>query len=280
MNDERYEAGPFEAGDIPFRIETNQPQLAARVAATFRDLRVTEPRGAPVVFEALHRGVPPPANPWEVRRDGEPRQMAVTDSYVVAYLLWEINRLMFERTGARVHLHGAALVHAGHAVVLAGQSHAGKSTLAGWLTHRGWGFLTDEAALVDPDTLVVAPYWRPIGVRRPGPLDAIIAEQGLEGRQTDVLVPASAIGALASASPIACLVFPSLVPREPAEVTPVSPADALMELTQHFPGLVADGRAGFRRLVRLVEKVPAYTLRLYDLDDAEQTLRSLVNGVS
>ena len=80
----------------------------------------------------------------------------MADHYILPYLLWEISRLMFERTGERVHIHGAALVRDERAVVLAGRSHAGKSTLAAWLTFRGWGFLTDEAALVDPDALVVA----------------------------------------------------------------------------------------------------------------------------
>ena len=59
---------------------------------------------APVVFEAVHQGTPPPANPWAVWCDGEPRAMAVADSYVVIYLLWEIGRLLFDRTGEREKL--------------------------------------------------------------------------------------------------------------------------------------------------------------------------------
>jgi hypothetical protein len=274
---ERFRAGNFEAGGIAFVVETNRADLAARVADVFRDLLVSEPDVAAVAFEVMHRGVAPPANPWAVWRDGEPRQMTVADSYVVAYLVWEINRLMFEGTGDRVHLHGAAVVHDGRALVLAGRSHAGKSTLAGWLTHRGWGFLTDEAALVDPGTLIVWPYWRPIGVRRPGPLDAILDGVPRDGRaSSEVLVPASTVGALGQAAPLAAIVFPSLAEGEPASLTPLSPAATLVELTQHFPGLIAGGRAGFRRLARLVDAVPGYTLRLHDLDDAERALRALL----
>lgn len=273
---ERFHAGTFEAGGIAFTVETNRPGLAVLVGDVFRDLRVSAAGPSPVVFEVLHRGTPPPSNPWGVWRDAEPREMAVADSYVLAYLLWEISRLMFERVGDRVHLHGAALVRNGRAVVLAGRSGAGKSTLAGWLTHRGWGFLTDEAALVDPDTLVVWPFWRPIGVRRPGPLDSIVGDQASEGPgDAEMLVPASTIGALAPPAPLAGLAFPTLAPEEPATLSPLSPAAALVELTQHFPGLIAGGRVGFRRLARLVEAVPAYTLRFHDLDDAERTLHTL-----
>src|SRR5439155_2586390 len=211
---ERFHAGSFEAGEITFTVGTNRPGLAALVADVFRDLRVTDGGPSPVVFEVLHRGTPPPANPWGVWRDGEPRAMTVADSYVLVYLLWEISRLLFERTGDRVHLHGAALVHNGHAVVLAGRSHAGKSTLAGWLTHRGWGFLTDEAALVHPDTLIVSPFWRPINVRRPGPLDSIVGDAQAEGGgDAEVLVPASTIGVLAPAAPLTGIAFPSFTPE-------------------------------------------------------------------
>jgi hypothetical protein len=273
---ERFDAGFFEAGGIAFTVVTNRAAFAALVGDVFRDLRVSGGT-SPVVFEVLHRGVDPPSNPWGVWRDGEQREMTVSDDYVLTYLLWEVSRLMFERTGERVHLHGAALVHDGRAVVLAGRSRAGKSTLAGWLTHRGWGYLTDEAALVDPDTLIVSPFWRPINVRRPGPLDSIVAESSVDGSGgADVLVPASAIGSLAGATPLAGIAFPCYTTHDEAGFDPVTPAQALLELTQHYPGLIADGRAGFRRLARLVQAVPAYMLRFHGLDEAEQVLRTLV----
>ena len=275
---ERHQVGPFEAGGIGITIETNRPDFAALVADAFRDLQSAGGGPAPVRFVVLHNGAPPPANPWGVWRDGEPRETTVSDGYILTYLLWEISRLMFERTGRRVHLHGAALVHGDRALVLAGRTRAGKSTLAGWLTHRGWGFLTDEAALVDPETLLVAPFWRPINVRRPGPLEAVVPGPPDRAGQAEFLVPASTIGTLAAAAPLAVIAFPCYTEETRAALTPVSPATALMELTQHFPGLIADGRAGFRRLARLVDAVPAYTLGFGNLDDAEQALRALLAG--
>lgn len=274
----RIHVGSFEAGGVAFRIETNSSSLAARVGDTFRDLLVTESSSSPVEFEVRHQGSAPLTHPWGLWRDGAPRETTVADGYILAYLLWEVTRLMFERSGDRVHLHGAALALNGRALVLSGHSGTGKSTLAGWLTHRGWGFLTDEAALVDPDALVVSPFWRPIGVRRPGPLDPILPADlslGWGGRES--LVPASTIGALAEATRVAGIVFLSRAPGEPVVLSPLSPAATLVELTQHFPGLNELGRAGFRQLVRLVEEVPGYVFRYNDLDAAEKALRTLVS---
>jgi hypothetical protein len=277
---EQFRVGSFEAGGIPFTVETNRHDFAARVRDVFRDLRIADGGLSPVVFGVVDHETAPPAHPWSVSRDGEEREMTVADSYVLTYLLWEVTRLLFEQTGHRVHLHGAALVKDGMVVVLAGRSHAGKSTLAAWLTYRGWGFLTDEAALVDPETLIVSPFWRPINVRRPGPLDPILKERKLHGPlDAEVLVPASALGALADAAPLASIAFPCFTPKEQVGLSPMSPAAALVELTQHFPGLVAGGRAGFRWLARLVEAVPAYELRFHDLDDAEQVLRAVARKV-
>src|SRR5207248_11061960 len=235
---------------------TTDAEWVGRFNEVCRDLRVADGQPAPVVFEVLHHGSPATTHPWAVWRDGEPLETTVADHYILAYLLWEISRLMFERTGERVHIHGAALVRNEQAVVLAGRSHAGKSTLAGWLTYRGWGFLTDEAALVDPDALVVAPFWRPIGVRRPGPLDRILGDAVPE--EDEILVPASSIGVLAPPTPVVAIAFPLLSPNEQTALVPLSPAATLFELTRHFPGLIAGGRAGFRRLARLVTEVPGY----------------------
>ena len=273
---ERFAAGVFDAGGVAFTVETNRPAMAASIRAALRDLEIDASEGSPVVFEVLHGGTTAPANPWGVWRDGQPLEMTVADSYVLVYLLSEVTRLVFERTGDGIVLHGAALVRGDRALVLAGGSHAGKSTLAAWLTHRGWGFLTDEAAVVDRQALVVAPFWRPINVRRPGPLDALLADSR-PGEDAEVLLPASTIGRLAAEAPLARIVFPEFAPGEPAAARPLSPAAALVELTRHVPGLMTDGRVGFRRLAGLVADVPAHALAFHDLDEAERVLRTLVD---
>lgn len=272
------QAGSFVAGGIHFTVLTNRRTFADRVSAAFRDLRTDlETTNRPVQFKVLHSGKPPPANPWAVWRDDEACETTVADDYVLSYLLWEVTRLMFEHSGDRVHLHGAALAYDGRALVLPGESHAGKSTLAGWLTHCGWEYLTDEAALVDPRALTVEPFWRPIGVRRPGPLDPILAAADLNlGDATEGLVPASRIGNLGQRSSLAMIVYPALTPNGPTTVHALTAAEALVELTKHFPGLAESGRSGFTRLVELVRAVPAHRLRVGTLRDAESALRSLM----
>lgn len=51
-----------------------------------------------------------------------------------------------------------------HALVLHGQSTAGKSSLLLALLQRGWSFITDDTAVIDSDSMLLR-YFRPIGIR-------------------------------------------------------------------------------------------------------------------
>lgn len=272
-------AGIYSAGGIQCEVLTNRHQLATDVRFALRDLTADDSSGPAVSFHVLHSGKPPPANPWSLWRDHQACERTVANDYIVRYLMWEITRMVFERDD-RVTLHGAALALDGKGLVLPGRSHVGKSTLAGWLTHSGWGFLTDEAAIIDPDQLLIEPFWRPIGVRRPGPLEGVVDAGSVHvGDAAESLVPASSLGRLGSATPMSVMVFPELSPSGRNTLTPITAGEALAELTLHFPALVSAGRAGFNKLAGIVRQVPAYRLRFGPLDEAADTLRSLVTGL-
>lgn len=261
-------------------VETSSDELARTVERRFADLAADSSGGATghgTVFSVIRHDVAA-SHPWGVWRDGEPCETTITSGYVVPYVLWELTRLLLESTPPGVPIHAAAATHHGKALVLAGRTHAGKSTLAAWLTHRGWGFLTDEVAVLDldRDEPWVQPFWRPIGVRHGGPLDPLVERTPDE---TESLVPASSIGPLGAEAPLAALVMPHYSPGEASDLTRLSPAVALTELTRHLPTLRREGRLFFRSLVPVVQAVPAYSLRVDDLDEAEARLAALMDGM-
>ncbi len=77
---------------------------------------------------------------------------------VLPYLEWGINWRVIATRTEYVQLHAATLACEGQAVVLVGPSGTGKSTLAAGLLARGWSYLSDEFALIDPNTLHVHPF--------------------------------------------------------------------------------------------------------------------------
>ena len=269
----------FSVRSRRFVVETNSGDLACTVEARFTDLAApdNDSAGPKTVFSVIRHNVPE-SHPWGVWRDSEPCETTITSGYVVPYILWEITRLLLESTPPGVPIHAAAATRVGKALVLAGRTHAGKSTLAAWLTHRGWAFLTDEVAVLDLDRDYpwVQPFWRPVGVRHGGPLDQLVDRTP---EQTESLVPASSIGTLGFEAPLAAFVMPHYWPGNGGDLTPVSPAAALTELTRHLPTLRRGGREFFRSLVPVVQTVPVFALRVDDLDEAEARLSALMDGL-
>jgi hypothetical protein len=265
----------FCVDSITFVIESDRTELRERIESALGDLLGDVDERTDAVRFDIERRARGSSTRWAVWRNGEPRVQTVTDRYLLSYVLWEITQVLFDRLGPRVCVHAAALERGGRALVLPGNSKSGKSTLAGWLTHRGWGFLTDEAAIIDPSTSTVVPYWRPIGIRLRSPLRPVA---GLDETTGETVVPASRLGRLALAAQLTTLVFPSYIPGRAAVIERVKPTSALVELAGHFPGLLPGGREAFRRLVSVCATTPAYRLAFDDLDEAERALAATIDG--
>lgn len=269
--------GPFAAAGLPFQIVTHPGELADRLRSDLRDLATVDHQLSPTTFLVARRGPTWMSHPWGVWRDGEPCETTVSNDYIGPYVLWEITRLVLEAEQDWIPVHAAAVTRNGRSIVLAGTSHSGKSTLSGWLTAHGWGFLTDEVALIDTVAggPVVSPFWRPIGVRRGGPLDALYHDPS-PGHE--ILVPATTLGSLGDASPLVAMVFPKYVPDSEPALLPQPPASAVRALTSHLPTLGSRGRTVFHQIVDLVNTVPVFSLEVDDLDAADVILRTLVEG--
>ena len=276
---ERSRVGPFAVHGTSFVIESNEPSMAADLDARLRDLRVEIADGSPIVYTVDRHGPPWASHPWGVWRDGEPCETTLIPTYVVDYLLWEITRLLLENVAPHVPIISGAVTLDGRAMVLAGPAQAGKATLTTWLATRGWGFLTDEVATLDlsGDCPVFQPFWRPVGIRRGGPLESVVPADDTDD---PAVVPASTIGSLSSAAPLSAVVLPAYSPGHAHDLEPLTPAQTLAGLTEHLPLMGQPGRQSFAGLARVAEAVPGYSLRVDDLDEAEERLRALVRGLT
>ena len=65
-------------------------------------------------------------------------------------------------------LHGAAVSWNGSAYLFLAATTGGKSTLAAYLSAKGFGYLTDDCILLDRNTLHIHPYSKPIHLRPGG----------------------------------------------------------------------------------------------------------------
>jgi HprK-related kinase A len=191
--------------------------------------------------------------------------------------------------GWRRHLilHASCVEKDGRALVMTGESGSGKSTLSALLGERGWRFLGDEFALVDPVTGAMLPFPRAVSLKNSAikvAMDHIPADRfgpelaGTPKGTIRHLIPrADAIAAMDRPAMPALLLFPRY--GHAKEARPVDPAEVFMRLTQASTNYVALGEAGFVALTRFAQTVPGVALDYPDtqaaLDGVDELWRTL-----
>lgn len=175
-------------------------------------------------------------------------------------------------------LHASSVERDGKVLIMTGESGSGKSTLSALLGSRGWRFLGDEFALIDPGTGLVHPFPRPVSLKN----EAIAEMQRLcpkaqfgplmagtpKGDIRHMVPDAAAIAAMNAPAPPALILFPRF--GHAAETRDVGPSEVFVRLTQASTNYVALGEAGFDALTRLVRTVPA---RAIDYPNTETALK-------
>lgn len=177
-------------------------------------------------------------------------------------------------------LHASSVERGGRALLMTGDSGSGKSTLSAILATRGWRFMGDEFALIDPGSGQLHPFPRPISLKKEsiGVMRSMVP-QGVFGP----LIPGTPKGDIRHLVPdhqsIAAMDRPALPSMilfpaygSAAETRPVGMAEAFVRLTQASTNYPMLGEEGFRALVRLVKTVPAWAV---DYPDGESALSQL-----
>lgn len=201
----------------------------------------------------------------------------VEDPDAVAWDLYSMltlsSALLLGRMG-RALVHAAAVVApGGGAWLLAGDTHAGKSTTAINLITAGWDFVSDDHVVLfrGPGDRVWVEGWP-----RRFHLDEGW-ESGAPGRPRGEVDPhARWPGRWRRTAPLAGVLFPRVAAGEPTVIAATPAADALAGLLRQSPWLLAD-RAAAPTVLGLLHSAcghPAFALRL-GLDTYRDTGRLL-----
>jgi HprK-related kinase A len=184
-------------------------------------------------------------------------------------------------------LHASCVERDGRAVLMTGESGAGKSTLATLLAARGWRFMGDEFALVDPETGLVHAFPRLISLKNAAIAAAVAARPDArlgplltgtpKGDIRHMVPDAIAVGAMDEPATPALLLFPRF--GFAADTRGVQPSEAFVRLTQASTNYVAMAEAGFGAMTGLVRATPTYAIDYPDgataVDMVEAVWRTL-----
>jgi hypothetical protein len=199
---------------------------------------------------------------------------------------WEIEQRVLGSVKDYLLFHAAVVgLPTGQTLVLPAPTGRGKSTLVAGLILRGFTYLSDELAPLDPITRRIYPYERPIALHRssvdllPG-LSSRITRPPLD-RNGDLpfLRPEDAGGVVGRPGAPLAVIVPSADRGGEPDLQPVSAAEAVTELVANAVNLPTYGERGLRLLSEVVQGAEAHRLTGGDVWDradllAERFLRS------
>ena len=184
--------------------------------------------------------------------------------------------------GAIAASEGDLLLHAGavcrtdgSSMILCGPSGSGKTTLTALLAGAGLAYLTDETVRLDPRTLRLTPYRKPLSVKYGSHhlLPHLRPPDVLNdwGSQVWTVAPLALGGPAVPEGVISpgLLVLPTYEPTAELRLERLPPARAAHLLSQNSSCLRSVRGGALPALARLVRRVPAY--RLIHQGDAQAT---------
>jgi hypothetical protein len=243
---------------------------------------------ARMVLEAHPESTREPELELELRGGTPPKlvcvghyETAVEDPFdLVAVLELDLYQAVAERASAGWLLHAAALERDGHAVVFAGASGAGKTTLTLALVSQGWRIATEEMVLVDR-AMSVRGLARPIHTPSDGPQHRAIPPSWsqmtypLRGASAKVLgviaQPPPAIR-ITTPLPLAALIHIAHGPDLAAALEPLAPRRALEQL---WPCSLRQDDDGLAAATAIVSVCRALALTSSSVEQAANLVNTL-----
>lgn len=174
-------------------------------------------------------------------------------------------------------LHASSVDRDGKVLLMTGESGSGKSTLSALLGEKGWRFMGDEFALIDPEAGLAWPFPRPVSLKNEAVAEMLrhvgadrLGPEMLGTPKGDIRhlkPPVEAIRRMGESGKPALLLFPRFGLSR--DIRPVPPSEAFVRLTQASTNYTMLGERGFDALTHLVQSIPA---RAIDYPDTATAL--------
>jgi HprK-related kinase A len=200
-------------------------------------------------------------------------------------LEWGLNWCMTALCNQFLAVHSAVLEKDGRALIMPAPSGSGKSTLCAALAYRGWRLLSDELALIDPDSGLLNPNPRPISLKNrsielmrahaPEAAFGAVVHDTLKGSVCHLQPPPASVAQLAVRAAPAWVIFPEYLAGSDTALTPVPRARAFMKVLGQTFNHAVHGREGFAALSAVIDRSACFDFRYGSLDEAVTLIEAL-----
>jgi HprK-related kinase A len=278
---------PIRVGPYIYNVQSNLPTVAAGVATLYRDFRIADPGefvdyNVAIVHSGLLQLIRGKAkflfdqkSPFDVIPSGQ----------AYAFLEWGMNWCVSVHTNEYLKLHAAAVSRGDRAIIMPGTPGAGKSTLCAALGLSGWRILSDEHAMIRPNTTQIIPLCRPVSLKNEsieviksfssdaifGPLSNETHKGIVAHMKADLQADSHDTKPLQATA----MVFPRYARDEPQKLSPRRRTDSFILAAYHSFNYSLLCEAGFEAMKTLIENIDCFDLVYHDLDWAVNVVNDL-----
>lgn len=271
----------IHAPPFVFRVRSRNKVLAKALFAAYADYELLADDSfidfdlAVVPSRGLRRWLRPLI---ELEFDGDHPFAPLPEAQAFPLLEWAMNWCVTTSAHQFLMCHSAVLAKQNLAVILPAPPGSGKSTLCAALMMSGWRLLSDELALISPETGELTPFVRPVSLKNAS--IPLISRRFPEAMLTDPvadtikgtvahLVPTenSLNHAKTNALP-RWLIFPRFVAGAAYEAKALGKAEAVVELAKNAFNLPVLGVKGLDALISVVENSDCFEMCYSDLTEA------------
>jgi HprK-related kinase A len=149
----------YRIGPVPVHIRSELASVAADFHELYHTYEIEAAANDEFLVDVVARRSQRSLRLYlHILADGENLFVVRRENEVLPHVEWAVNTLVATRLSQYLQIHASVVARDGIAVACPGQPGQGKTTLAAGLLARGWSYLSDEFALIDPDTRGLVPY--------------------------------------------------------------------------------------------------------------------------
>lgn len=271
----------LRTGPLVTRIVSSEHKVIEGIARQYADYPVAGVND----FADFHVAVVRPHTPrrwWKPQAfflfDGQSLFHPLPADQAFPLLEWGMNWCISTYCHQYLLIHAAVVARDGNALILPAPPGSGKSTLCAALIQRGWRLLSDELAVIEPNSGMVVAIPRPVSLKNAS-IDIVknfapkavfnpSVFETVKGTVAHMKAPGVDIRDAAVPACPAWVVLPRYQPDSEACLTPLGKAQGLMQLAENSFNYSLHGKHGFETLGKLIEQVDCYHFTYSKLDDA------------
>jgi hypothetical protein len=264
-----------------FAIDSNDPDIRAYVGRVLERFVVQDAADGWTTYEVLDLGPSEQQSRFRLLIDGRWVLGSGNPAHVLNDLFSYVNLNTVEATRDSVLVHaGAVATPGGLGVVLPAPSGSGKTTLVAGLVRAGFGYLSDEAAVLGSVSGTLHPY--PVHLSLKGESRDMFADAGADptdasfsGDTWHVDPEAIRPGAIASSCHVGYVISHRFEPGAHTRIETITPAEACVELGRNLMLGQRDTKRSLDLLAGVCLASRSYRLTHGDLSEAVAAIEDL-----